>query len=116
MAEFQVRSDAVDVEHIMRQIRQRIKEKRGVDYTEEELKALAGVKLEKFLDPTGVRSDLVQQFRQAHPFVPESEAPTYAFEDTTLYDTHRGILRAIRRLLRPILKLFINPAPIVPAL
>ena len=37
MPEFQVRSDAVDVEHIMRQIRQRIKEKRGVDYTDEEL-------------------------------------------------------------------------------
>ena len=116
MAEFQVRSDAVDVEHIMRQIRQRIKEKRGVDYTEEELKALAGVKLEKFLDPTGVRSDLVQQFRQAHPFEQESEAPTFAFEDTTLYETHRGILRTIRRLLRPILKLFINPDPIVTAL
>ncbi|MDQ3171133.1 MAG: hypothetical protein M3Q55_13430 [Acidobacteriota bacterium] len=116
MAEFQVRSDAVDVEHIMRQIRQRITEKRGVDYTEEELKALAGVKLEKFLDPTGVRSDLVQQFRQAHPFEQESLAPTYAFEDTTLYETHRGILRAIRRLLRPILKLFINPDPIVTAL
>ncbi len=116
MAEFQVRSDAVDVEHIMRQIRQRINEKRGVDYTEEELKALAGVKLEKFLDPTGVRSDLVQQFRQAHAPAAEPDAPNFAFEDTTLYDTHRGLIKAIRKLFRPLLKLFFNPDPIVSAL
>jgi hypothetical protein len=114
MAEFHVRSDAVDVEHIMRQIRQRITEKRGVDYTEDELKALATVKLEKFLDPGGVRSDLVQQFREAHP--PEADPPNFAFEDTTLYETHRGLIRGIRRLLNPLLKLFFNPNPIVDAL
>jgi uncharacterized membrane protein YgcG len=113
MAEFQVRSDAVDVEHIMRQIRQRIKEKRGVDYSEEELRALASVKLEKFLDPAGVRSDLVQQLRQAPPDEPW---PNFVFEDTTLYGTHRGLLRGIRRLLNPLLKLFFNPAVLVDAL
>ncbi len=114
MAEFQVRSDAVDVEHIMRQIRQRIKEKRGVDYTEDELRALATVKLEKFLDPAGVRSDLVRQFRETHP--PASTPPNFAFEDTTLYETHRGVIRGIRKLLNPLLKLFFNPNPIVDAL
>ena len=36
----------------MRQIRARIREKRGVDYTEEEIRELANVKLEKFLDPS----------------------------------------------------------------
>ncbi len=35
----------------MRQIRARIREKRGVDYTEDEIRELASVKLEKFLDP-----------------------------------------------------------------
>ena len=50
---FTVRSDNVDVEQIMRQIRARIREKRGVDYTEEEIRELASVKLEKFLDPRG---------------------------------------------------------------
>jgi hypothetical protein len=114
MAEFHVRSDAVDVEHIMRQIRQRITEKRGVDYTEDELRALATVKLEKFLDPGGLRSDLVQQFREAHP--PEPDPPNFAFEDTTLYETHRGLVRGLRRLLNPLLKLFFNPTPIVDAL
>ena len=63
--EFSVRSDSVDVDQIMTQIRARIREKRGVDYTEEELRQLASVKLEKFLDPTRVRSDLVQHYRQA---------------------------------------------------
>ena len=114
MAEFHVRSDAVDVEHIMRQIRQRIREKRGVDYTEDELKALATVKLEKFLDPGGVRSDLVQQFRDAHP--PEADPPNFKFEDTTIYETHRGLIRGIRKLLNPLLKLFFNPNPIADAL
>ena len=64
MADFNVRSDTVDVEQIMRQIRARIREKRGVDYTEEEIRELANVKLEKFLDPRGVRSDLLEQFRR----------------------------------------------------
>ena len=63
MADINVRSDSVDVEQIMRQIRARIREKRGADYTETELQQLATVKLEKFLDPSGVRSDLVEQFR-----------------------------------------------------
>ena len=48
----------------MRQIRARIQEKRGVDYTEQQIQELANVKLERFLDPKGVRSDLVEQFKQ----------------------------------------------------
>ena len=76
MSEFSVRSDNVDVEQIMRQIRARIREKRGVDYTEDEIRELANVKLEKFLDPKGVRSDLLQQFRQMR----ESSATARNFE------------------------------------
>ena len=49
----------------MEQIRARIREKRGVDYTEQQMRELAAVKLEKFLDPRGVRSDLLQRFRSA---------------------------------------------------
>ena len=97
----------------MRQIRSRIREKRGVDYTEEEIRELANVKLEKFLDPRGVRSDLLEQFRRKRE---ASLPPNYAFEDTTLYETHRPLLRFMRRLLNPILKLFFNPNPIVEAL
>ncbi|MEP6593041.1 MAG: hypothetical protein ABJC51_05100 [Acidobacteriota bacterium] len=113
MTDFSVRSDNVDVEQIMRQIRSRIKEKRGVDYTEEEIRELASVKLEKFLDPRGVRSDLLEQFRRKRE---ASLPPNFAFEDTTLFETHRGFLRFMRRLLRPILKLFFNPNPLIEAL
>ena len=64
MPDFNVRSDSVNVEQIMEQIRARIREKRGVDYTEQQIRELAAVKLEKFLDPRGVRSDLLEQFRK----------------------------------------------------
>jgi ribonuclease E len=114
MSEMNVRSDAVDVEQIMRQIRARIREKRGADYTEAELQQLATVKLEKFLDPRGVRSDLVEQFRRQRVVAPAP--PNYEFGDTTLFETHRGLLRTMRRLLRPVLKLFFNPDKITSAL
>jgi hypothetical protein len=114
MADFQVRSDSIDVEQIMRQIRARIREKRGADYTEAELEQLATVKLERFLDPRGVRSDLVDQFRRRR--VVAEAPPNYEFEESTLFETHRGLLRSFRRLLRPILKLFFNPDKITSAL
>jgi len=114
MSDFQVRSDAVDVEQIMEQIRRRIRDKRGVDYTEAQVRELANVRLEKFLDPKNLRSDLLEQFRKSRPADDaELPPPTYEFEDTTLYDTHRGLLRTIRRWLNPLLKLFFNPNMIV---
>ena len=114
MSDFTVRSDNVDVEQIMRQIRSRIREKRGVDYTEEEIRELANVKLEKFLDPRGVRSDLLDQFRRSKAAMPAPQ--NFAFEEETLYETHRGVIRWIRKLLNPILKLFFNPNPLIQAL
>ena len=63
----------------MRQIRSRIREKRGVDYTEEEIRELANVKLEKFLDPRGVRSDLLEQFRRRKAAMPAPQ--NFAFEE-----------------------------------
>jgi hypothetical protein len=114
MSDFTVRSDNVDVEQIMSQIRSRIREKRGVDYTEEEIRELANVKLEKFLDPRGVRSDLLDQFRRSKAAMPPPQ--NFAFEGATLFETHRGIVRWIRKLLMPILKLFFNPNPLIQAL
>jgi hypothetical protein len=107
MAEFNVRSDSVNVEQIMEQIRARIREKRGVDYTEQQIRELAAVKLEKFLDPRGVRSDLLNEFRRGEPDA------NYAFEDDTLFRSTRGLIQGIRRLLLPILKLFFNPNPLI---
>jgi hypothetical protein len=104
MADFNIRSDSVNVEQIMQQIRARIREKRGVDYTEQQIRELAAVKLETFLNPHAVRSGLLEQFREGgvSPF------ENYAFEDSTLFESHRAPLRWIRRLLRPFLKLFYN--------
>ena len=116
MSDFNVRSDSVDVEQIMEQIRARIREKRGVDYTEQQLRELAAVKLEKFLDPRGVRSDLLQRFKERQPQYEKPLLPLYTFEDTTIYETHRGPLQWIRKMLQPMLKLLFNPNPIIHAL
>jgi hypothetical protein len=116
MPDFNVRSDSVNVEQIMEQIRARIREKRGVDYTEQQIRDLAAVKLEKFLDPKGVRSDLLEQYRKVQPAYEPPELPNYEFEEGTLYETHRGPLRFIRKLLNPLLKLFFNPNKLVQAL
>lgn len=112
MTDFNIRSESVDVEQIMQQIRTRIREKRGVDYTEDQVRELATVRLEKFLDPKNLRSDLLEQFRRSRPAIqddpPPVEAP-FEFNDETLFTSHRGPLRFIRKLLKPILKLFFNP-------
>ena len=114
MSDFSVRSDNVDVEQIMRQIRARIREKRGVDYTEDEIRELANVKLEKFIDPKGVRSNLLEEYRRVS--APEPPAPNFAFGEDTLYETHRGPIRWLRSLFRPLLKLLFNPNPLIQAL
>ena len=114
MSDFSLRSDNVDVEQIMRQIRTRIREKRGVDYTEDEIRELASVKLEKFIDPKGVRSNLLEEYRRVS--TPSPPAPNFAFGEDTLYETHRGPIRWLRALFRPFLKLLFNPNPLIQAL
>jgi hypothetical protein len=116
MADFNVRADAVNVEQIMEQIRARIREKRGVDYTEQQIHELAAVKLEKFLDPKGVRSDLLDEFRKAQSAYEPPELPNYAFEESTLFESHRAPIRWMRKLFAPFLKLLFNPNPLIQAL
>jgi len=108
MSDFNVRSDSVDVEQVMEQIRARIREKRGVDYTEEQIRELAGVKLEKFLDPRGLRSDLLAEFHKLQAAPKPYAVPLYPFDDSTLFDSRRGIVRFFRRLFRPLMKLVLN--------
>jgi hypothetical protein len=112
MSDFTIRSESVDVEQIMKQIRQRILEKRGADYTEDQIRELASVRLEKFLDPKNLRSDLLEQFRKSRPAFdaePPKIHPPYAFDDQTLFASHRGLMRLARKLLNPLLKLMFNP-------
>lgn len=121
MSEFSVRADSVNVEDIMRQIRARVKEKRGADYTEDEVRELASVKLERFLDPLAVRSGLLDEYRRQRSTTSllgiEAAPDLYGFDAETMYASSRGaagrMLRTIRRLLNPLLKLFINPNPLI---
>ena len=142
MPEFNIRSDSIDVEKIMEQVRARIREKRGVDYTEDQIRELATVKLERFLDPKNVRSDLLEHYRKQHdhpaPAAPSASEPrvppssetvaappfepviVHPFEPDVVYQSSRGgigkVLQAIRRTLRPFLKLLFNPGPILETL
>ena len=135
MSDFAIRAGSIDVEEIMRHIRTRIRDKRGVDYTDKEIQELANVKLERILDPTGIRSGLLEHYRARpkdslkSPSRPPRQAtgitlpalepmpPNYGFEADTIYESTRGLfgkpVRLLRRLLNPLLKLFFNPNPII---
>jgi hypothetical protein len=115
MADFNIRSDSVDVEQIMHNIRARIREKRGVDYTEQQIHEMAKARLERFLDPQGVRSDLLEEFRRAR-VADEPPLLNYKFEDSTLFESDKAWVRFVRRMLKPVLKLFFNPNPLANAL
>jgi hypothetical protein len=108
MADFNVRSDSVNVEQIMEQIRARIREKRGVDYTDAQIQELATARLQRFIDPQNVRSDLLQEFHRVRAASDAPDPSEEVIDESVLFDTHRPWLRALRRILRPILKLFLN--------
>ena len=91
MSDLNVKSDSIDVEQIMKQIRSRIREKRGSDYTETELQQLASAKFEQFADPSGLRSDLLEQFRKRG-------------DEPSTYHRHRGVRRWLLMMLHPVLK------------
>jgi hypothetical protein len=111
--------DGQDVEQIMREIRARISQRHGIELTTQQVQELAARRLEAILDPRTVNPSLLEQLRRSAGKAPETAAdttPPYVFEDRTIYESHNGLLRFIRRLLNPILKLFFNPNPIAHAL
>jgi len=116
MADFNARPESLNVEQIMDQIRARIREKKGVDYEEQQIHELAKAKLDQLLDPRSVQTDLLDRLKKLQPSFEAPQLPSFEFEDTTLFDSTRGPLRTIRRLLNPILKLFFNPNPLIGAL
>jgi hypothetical protein len=111
---FEIGADGVDVEAIMRSIRKRIEEKKQGLYTEEELREIAEHRLDAVLDAHEFNSDFVADFRA------EPARWNFAFEPETIYRSSRGAvgraLRAVRRLLSPVQKLFWNPNPMISAL
>ncbi len=114
--------DHVDVEQIMRDIRGRIAQRQGIDLSNQQIQDLAARRLESILDPRAIKPSLLDALRRTAGAGTARRAdrvpnePAFTFEDTTIYDSHRGALRLIRRLLNPLLKLFFNPNPLIHAL
>jgi hypothetical protein len=114
--------DQVDVEQIMREIRSRIAQRHGIELSNQQVQELAARRLEAILDPRTVKPALLEQLRKSagapitDPLTAPAPEPSFTFEESTLFDSHRGVLRFIRKLLHPILKLFFNPNPLIQAL
>jgi hypothetical protein len=112
---FEIGSDQVDVAEIMRSIRARIEEKKGGLLAEAEIREIAEQRLDPALDPGDFESRLIDDLRALSP------RWNYSFDANTIYETTRGdalgrLLVRVRRLLRPVLRLLINPSPLVQAL
>ena len=112
--------EQADVDQIIRDIKARISQRHGIDLSAQQIQELAARRLEAILDPRTVKPGLLDQLRKAAgapaDIAPAEPPDAYTFEDHTIYDTHNGLLRFLRRLFNPLLKLFFNPNPIAAAL
>ena len=80
----------------MRDIRARISQRHGIELTTQQIQELAARRLEAILDPRTVKPSLLEQIRRsaATPLdAPPAAELIVQFEDTTLYDSHRGSLQ-----------------------
>jgi len=112
--------DQLDVEQIMREIRSRITERHGIDLTAQQIQELAARRLEAILDPRTIKPSLMDELRRASGLPadtpssdPENDEP---LTESALYKSDNGFVRALRKLLNPLLKLLFNPTAIVDAL
>jgi hypothetical protein len=114
MSTFSAKGTDIDVEAIMANIRRKIDEKRKGLYSEDEVREIAEMKLDAVLEASEFNSDFVAAFRA------RDEKWNYRFDPETIYASSHagggGLIRAARRLLNPVLKLFFNPNPIISAL
>jgi hypothetical protein len=114
MSTFSVKGNNIDGESIISTIKEKIDEKRGELYTEEEVREIAEMKLEPILDASEFSSDFIDVFRAR-----ESQW-NYTFDPDTIYVSQRGgagrLVTFARKLLNPVLKLLFNPGPIIGAL
>ena len=113
MSDFSIRAPSVDVEEIMRHIKTRISDKRGVDYTEQQIQELATVKLETFLDANNIRSDLREHYKRSRP---AAKHLLGEFEDQTQASLSKGFFGRFLTLVRKILTRLLRLNPIINAL
>ena len=128
MAEFNKRSDSVDVTQIMERVREGIREQRGRGDIDRQAREQAAATLERCLEPLRTGSAVIEHDRGLAPpgrfdRGPEggSLAPeAFEFNENTVYVSSRGtmgkLIYLIRKLLNPILRLFFNPDPIILAM
>jgi len=114
MSTFSAKGSDIDVEAIMANIRKKIDEKRKGLYTEDEVREIAEMKLDAILDSNEFNSDFAAAFRS------RDAQWNYTFTPETIYQSSHsgggGLIRSLRKLLNPVLKLFFNPNPIISAL
>jgi hypothetical protein len=117
------RTDRVDVEQIMRDIRTRIAQRSGIELSNQQIQELAARRLDAILDPRGLKPELLDQLRRSageRPVSVDAVAPggaqAYPFDEATLYDSPNALLRFIRKLFQPLLRMMFNPTPIAHAL
>jgi hypothetical protein len=107
---FEIKGGGVDEAAVMAGLQERIAEKkrRGL-YTDDEVRQIAERPLHPVLEAHDLKSTLLPEI--------QSGAWNYAFDAETIFRSSRGgALETIRRLLRPIQKLFWNPTPMIAAL
>jgi hypothetical protein len=114
------RPNKFDVDQIMRELRARIAAQHGVDLSSTQIEELAARRLEAVLAPGTADAALLDLLRQSagttSTKVPQPKSlPTYSFDDGTLYTSGNGIVRFVRRLLHPLLRLLFDPDQIVRA-
>jgi hypothetical protein len=112
---FEIRAEGVDTEQVLREIRESIEEKKKAGLiTEEEIREIASRPLRPVLQPHDLKSGLLAELLE------QPSRWNFAFDADTLFRSSRGgsgrALEAVRRLLRPVQKLFWNPTPLISAL
>ncbi len=110
---FEIRSDDVNVEEIMRLIRKRIEEKKQGLYTDEEIREIAEHRLEAVLEASDVKTALLAAFKG------DAARWDFQLDPESIYRSSRGVvgraLETLRRVLKPIQKLFWNPNVLITA-
>ena len=108
---FEIKAEGVDVLALLADIHRRVAARKEGLYTDEELRYISERALEGVLTPGELRADLVDEFRS------RDAQWNFSFDPESIYRSSRGgALERVRRLLRPLQKLFWNPTPMISAL
>jgi hypothetical protein len=110
---FEVHAEGVDVEAVMKRIRERIAEKKRLGLlTDAEVREVADHPLHPVLDAHDLQSGLLGEL------LGQPDRWNYRFDPESIYRSSREggeWLERVRRWLRPVQKLFWNPTPMISA-